>query len=67
MGTNDWIFKGTKLIANTKKQILKIKSRDYTLKNTILKTTEQNCKSYIKNMKLVLKIGFFFSHGNNMF
>ena len=27
MGTEDWILKGTKLITNTKKQRLKIKSR----------------------------------------
>ena len=47
MGTEDWIFKGTKLITNTKKQRLKIQSRGQTLKNTILK---KNNKSYIKKI-----------------
>ena len=31
MGTEDWAFKGTKLITNTKKQRLKIWSRGETL------------------------------------
>ena len=37
MGTEDWVLKGTKLITNTKKQRLKIKSRGWNFKNTILK------------------------------
>ena len=37
MGTEDWVLKGTKLIRNTKKQRLKIQSRDWIFKNTILK------------------------------
>ena len=37
MGTEDWVLKGTKLITNTKKQRLKIYSRGWILKNTILK------------------------------
>ena len=37
MGTEDWILKGTKLITNTKKQRLKIWSRGWIFKNTILK------------------------------
>ena len=37
MGTEDWVFKGTKLITNTKKQRLKIYSRGWIFKNTILK------------------------------
>ena len=36
MGTEDWVLKGTKLIANTKKQRLKIWSRGWIFKNTIL-------------------------------
>ena len=36
MGTEDWILKGTKLITNTKKERLKIQSRGWILKNTIL-------------------------------
>ena len=37
MGTEDWVLKGTKLKTNTKKQRLKIQSRDWIFKNTILK------------------------------
>ena len=37
MGTEDWVLKGTKLIANAKKQRLKIQSRVWNFKNTILK------------------------------
>ena len=44
MGTEDWIFKGTKLITNTKKQRLKIQSRGWIFKNTILKEEEERKK-----------------------
>ena len=37
MGTEDWVLKGTKLITNTKNQRLKIQSRGWIFKNTILK------------------------------
>ena len=37
MDTEDWVIKGTKLITNTKKQRLKIQSRGWIFKNTILK------------------------------
>ena len=37
MGTEDWVFKGTKLITNTKKQRLKIQSGGWIFKITILK------------------------------
>ena len=46
MGTEDWILKGTKLITITKQQRLKIQGRGQTLKNTILKKTNQNDKNY---------------------
>ena len=36
MGTEDWVFKRTKLTTNTKKQRLKIQSRGWIFKNTIL-------------------------------
>ena len=52
MGTEDWVFKGTKLITNTKKQRLKIYSRGWIFKNTILKKEEERKKShknYLKN------------------
>ena len=48
MYTEDWILKGTKLIINTKKQRLKIKSRGWIFKNTIL---EKNRKK--KSQKLL--------------
>ena len=44
MGTEDWVFKGTKLIANTKKQRLKIYSRGWIFKNTILKKRKKSQK-----------------------
>ena len=49
MGTEDQILNGTKLITNIKKQRLKIQSRGYTLKNTILKIQNKiNHKNYEK-------------------
>ena len=61
MGTEDQILKGTKLVTNTKKQILKIQSRGQTLKNTVLKIQNKITK-IIKNiyMKFALKQGLFF-------
>jgi len=44
MGTEDWVLKGTKLITNTKKQRLKIQSRGWILKNTILKKKTKSKK-----------------------
>ena len=45
MGTEDWVLKGTKLIANTKKQRLKFQSRGWIFKNTILKKRRRKIKS----------------------
>ena len=59
MGTEDWIFKGTELIANTKKKDYKSRVEVRLSKNTVLKK-EQNHQSYKKNMKFALKIGSFF-------
>ena len=62
MGTEDWVIKGTKLITNTKKQRLKIQTRDQTLKNTILKKITK----VIKNIyKVCFKNRVFFLQGNN--
>ena len=49
MGTEDWVLKGTKLITNTKRQRLKIQSRGWILKNTILKKkkSQKLFKKYI--------------------
>ena len=47
MGIEDWILKGTELITNTKKQKLKIQSRNQTLKNTILKKQKKIAKIII--------------------
>ena len=64
MGTEDWGFKGTKLITNTKKQRLKIQSRGWIFKNTILKK-RKNKQSH-KNYKMYIyevcfkKQGLFF-------
>ena len=44
MGTEDWVFKGTKLITNTKKQRLKIQSRGWIFKNAILKKRRRKKK-----------------------
>ena len=61
MGTEDLFLKGTKLITNTKKQRLKIQSRGWILKNTILKKKEshKNYKTYIHEV-CFKKIGSFF-------
>ena len=56
MGTEDWVLKGTKLITNTKKQRLKIQSRGWIFKNTILKKGEKKAKS----QKLLKKYEVFF-------
>ena len=45
MGTEDWVFKGAKLITNTKKQRLKIYSRGWIFKNTILMKKRQSHKN----------------------
>ena len=45
MGTEDWVLKGTNLITNIKKQRLKIYSRGWIFKNTILKKEKKNTKS----------------------
>ena len=48
MGTEDWVLKGTKLTTNTKKQRLKIQSRGWIFKNTILKKkTHKNYNIFI--------------------
>ena len=66
MGTEDWVLKGTNFITNIKKQRLKIYSRGWIFKNTILKKEKktQSHKNYKRNiyiyMKFALKIGFFF-------
>ena len=62
MGTEDWVLKGTKLITNTKEQRLKIQSRGWIFKNTILKKRRKKKVTRIINiyMKFVLKVGSFF-------
>ena len=63
---------GTKLITNTKKLKLKIQSRDWNFKNTMLKKRrkkKQGHKNYKKNiyMKFALKKNrvFFFLQSNS--
>ena len=65
MDTEDYILKGTKLITNTKKHRLKIQSRGYTLKNTILE--KQNKTTNYKKYKyeICFKNRVFFWQGNS--
>ena len=51
MGTEDWIFKGTKLITNTKKQRLKIQRRGWIFKNTLLKKRGRRRKKITRIIK----------------
>ena len=62
MGTEDWVFKGTKLITNTKKQRLKIQSRGWIFINIILKKRKEGeITKIIIYMKVALKnrVSFF--------
>ena len=49
MGTEDWVFTCTKLTKNNKKQRLKIWSRDWIFKNTILKKRRRGKKRKKRN------------------
>ena len=51
MGTEDWVLKGTKLITNTKKQKLKIQSRVWNFKNTMLKKRKKKKREKDKEKK----------------
>ena len=53
MGTEDWVLKGTKLKTNTKKQRLKIKSRGWILKNTILKKKKRKKDTNKQSHKII--------------
>ena len=61
MGTEDLVLKGTKWVTNTQKQKLKIQSRVWNFKNTMLKKrrrkrkrekeeTKQSHKNYKENI-----------------
>ena len=69
MGTEDWVLKGTKLITNTKKQRLKIYSRGWIFKHTILKKRRKKNK-VTKIIKIYIyevcfkKQGLFFFFAN---
>ena len=62
MGTEDWVLKGTKLITNTEKQRLKIQSRVWNFKNTILKKRrkkrKREKKQSHKNYNIYMKFAF---------
>ena len=67
MDTEDWVFKGTKLITNTRKQRLKIQGRCWIFENTILKKRRRKKKNKVTKiilkyiyMKFALKIRVFF-------
>ena len=51
MGTEDWVLKGTKLITNTKKHKLKIQSRVWNFKNTMLKKRRKKKKEREREKK----------------
>ena len=51
MSTEDWVPKGTKLITNTKKQRLKIQSRVWNFKNTMLKKWKKKTKEKTNKQK----------------
>ena len=55
MGAEDWVLKGTKLITNTKKQKLKIQSRVWNFKNTVLKKRRRKIKRRKKSHKNYFK------------
>ena len=44
MSTEEWVLKGTKLVTNTYKQKLKIYSRVWNFKNTMLKKRRRKRK-----------------------
>ena len=60
MGTEDWVLKGTKLITNTKKQRLKIWSRSWIFKNTILKKKKKKKKNKVTKIIKYIYMKFAF-------
>ena len=66
MGTEDWVFKGTKFDNKYQKPKIKnleqrLDSQKYNIKK---KQSHKNYKIYVY-MKFALKIGSFFLQGNN--
>ena len=55
MGTEDWVLKSTKLIKNTKKQNLKIQSRVWNFKNTMLKKRRRKRKRKKTKVTKIIK------------
>ena len=55
MGTEDWVLKGAKLITNTKKQRLKIQSRGWNFKNTIIKKRRRRIKKKKNTATRIIK------------
>ena len=58
MGTVDQVLKGTKLITNTKKQRLKIQSRGWIFKNTILKKIKKKKKPKSQKLYCIYEVCF---------
>ena len=52
MDPEDWVLKGTKLVTNTQKQKLKIQSRVWNFKNTILKKRKKKNKERKQTNKI---------------
>ena len=66
MGTEDWVVKGTKLTTNTKKQKLKIQSRVWNFKNTMLKKIRRKRKRKTNKVtKIIKKIYMKFAFKKN--
>ena len=72
MGNEDWVLKGTELVTNTQKQKLKIQSRVWNFKNTMLKKRikKKQGQKIIKNIYMKFaeekKIGSFFLQSNRL-
>ena len=67
MGSEDWVLKRTKLITNTKKQILQVYSKGQSLPNTVLKKKKKTkSQKMIKYMyEVCFKNRVFFWKGNS--
>ena len=57
MGSEDWVLKRTKLITNTKKEILQVYSKGQSLPNTVLKKKKKK-QSHKKMIKYMYEVCF---------
>ena len=66
MGTEDWVLKGTKLITNAIKQRLKIYSRGWVFKNSILKKSKSQKLFKIYIDEVCFKNGLFLINNSRL-